>query len=90
MTRTWSTIFACMLILLRRRPSPSAPIARGSRPPSPRYDRLVQRFMAETHVPGAAWGIIVDGELAHAGAFGERDRRRRHRSAPRRCSASRR
>jgi CubicO group peptidase (beta-lactamase class C family) len=36
-------------------------------------DRLVQSFMAETHVPGAAWGIIVDGELAHAGASGIRD-----------------
>ena len=36
-------------------------------------DRLVHDFMAQTHVPGAAWAIIVDGELAHTGAAGFRD-----------------
>ena len=36
-------------------------------------DRLFQAFAAEGHVPGAAWGIVIDGELAHTGAAGVRD-----------------
>jgi len=36
-------------------------------------DRLFTDFATQQHVPGAAWGIIVDGELAHAGASGVRD-----------------
>jgi CubicO group peptidase (beta-lactamase class C family) len=36
-------------------------------------DRLFQDFTTQAHVPGAAWGILVDGELAHAGAAGFRD-----------------
>jgi CubicO group peptidase (beta-lactamase class C family) len=73
MTRTWSTIFACLLILL----AVPAGAQRADRArlagAFAEVDRLVHEFMADTHVPGAAWGIIVDGELAHAGASGERD-----------------
>ena len=36
-------------------------------------DRLVNGFMAQNHVPGAAWGVIVDGKLAHTGTAGFRD-----------------
>ena len=36
-------------------------------------DRLFIEFTTQQHVPGAAWGIIIDGELAHAGATGVRD-----------------
>ncbi|MCU1382155.1 MAG: pbpE 4 [Acidobacteria bacterium] len=36
-------------------------------------DRLLIQFMADRRVPGAAWGIIVDGQLAHTGASGWRD-----------------
>ena len=36
-------------------------------------DRLFTDFTTQQHVPGAAWGIVVDGELAHAGATGFRD-----------------
>ena len=39
----------------------------------PQIDALVQAFMARTHVPGAAWGIVIDGELAHVGVAGFRD-----------------
>ena len=48
-------------------------------------DRLFSDFARGAHAPGAAWGIVVDGELAHAGGFGVRDvaaegtRRRRYR-----------
>jgi CubicO group peptidase (beta-lactamase class C family) len=36
-------------------------------------DRILTDFMAQRHVPGAAWGVIVDGRLAHTGAKGLRD-----------------
>jgi CubicO group peptidase (beta-lactamase class C family) len=36
-------------------------------------DALFAEFARSNHVPGAAWGIVIDGELAHAGAFGVRD-----------------
>jgi len=39
----------------------------------PEIDRIVQEFAATNHVPGAAWGIIVDGQLAHTGVTGYRD-----------------
>ncbi len=39
----------------------------------PEIDRLVHAFMAERRVPGAAWGIVIDGELAHLGVAGHRD-----------------
>jgi CubicO group peptidase (beta-lactamase class C family) len=36
-------------------------------------DALFTDFARQMHVPGAAWGIIVDGELAHTGTVGLRD-----------------
>lgn len=39
----------------------------------PEIDRLVTAFMADRHVPGAAWGIVIDGTLAHIGVSGYRD-----------------
>ena len=36
-------------------------------------DRLFKAFVAERHVPGAAWGVIVDGRVAHVGVAGMRD-----------------
>ncbi len=39
----------------------------------PEIDRLFQQFAADQHVPGAAWGVIVDGELVHSGVTGYRD-----------------
>jgi len=39
----------------------------------PEIDRIFTEFARTAHVPGAAWGIVVDGELAHMGATGIRD-----------------
>jgi len=39
----------------------------------PEIDKVVAAFMARAHVPGAAWGIVIDGELAHIGVSGYRD-----------------
>jgi CubicO group peptidase (beta-lactamase class C family) len=36
-------------------------------------DRIFSEFVTQQHVPGAAWGIVVGGELAHVGATGLRD-----------------
>ncbi len=36
-------------------------------------DRLLTQFMTDRHVPGAVWGVIVEGQLAHVGAKGLRD-----------------
>src|SRR4051794_5075334 len=39
----------------------------------PAVDRVFREFAERAHIPGAAWGIVVDGELARAGSFGVRD-----------------
>lgn len=39
----------------------------------PEIDRLVKDFLTREHVPGAAWGVVIDGKLAHVGVFGLRD-----------------
>jgi len=36
-------------------------------------DRMFAGFAKTAHVPGAAWGIVIDGELAHTGAAGVRE-----------------
>src|SRR5712691_698599 len=36
-------------------------------------DRLLRDYAAQAHAPGAAWGVIVDGQLAHTGTTGFRD-----------------
>jgi CubicO group peptidase (beta-lactamase class C family) len=39
----------------------------------PEIDTLFRDYVASAHVPGAAWGIVIDGELAHTGVAGYRD-----------------
>jgi CubicO group peptidase (beta-lactamase class C family) len=39
----------------------------------PEIDRLMKEFADRSHVPGAAWGLIVDGELVHTGVTGIRE-----------------
>lgn len=36
-------------------------------------DDMFADFARRGNVPGAAWGIIIDGELAHSGTYGLRD-----------------
>src|SRR5829696_1169743 len=36
-------------------------------------DRLFVEYATGAHIPGAAWGIVIDGELAHTGVTGYRD-----------------
>jgi D-alanyl-D-alanine-carboxypeptidase/D-alanyl-D-alanine-endopeptidase len=39
----------------------------------PEVDRLMADRMAQDHLPGVAYGIVVDGELVHAKGLGLRD-----------------
>jgi CubicO group peptidase (beta-lactamase class C family) len=39
----------------------------------PEIDRLFKDYASGAHVPGAAWGIVIDGQLAHTGVTGYRD-----------------
>jgi CubicO group peptidase (beta-lactamase class C family) len=39
----------------------------------PEIDRIFKAFTEQAHVPGASWGIVIDGALAHAGVVGVRD-----------------
>ena len=39
----------------------------------PSIDQSFRAFTAREHIPGAAWGVIVDGKLVHVGVVGYRD-----------------
>lgn len=39
----------------------------------PAIDRLMREFAERQAVPGAAWGVVIDGRLAHAGTTGHRE-----------------
>jgi CubicO group peptidase (beta-lactamase class C family) len=39
----------------------------------PEIDRIMQEFMTKNHVPGGAWGVVIDGQLAHTGSAGFRE-----------------
>ena len=43
----------------------------------PEIDRLFRAFAERSRVPGIAYGIVLDGRLAHSGAAGYRDARAR-------------
>ena len=66
-----------------QRPSPSVPAVSGRftdperlarlRSAYPAIDRLMREFAERSHVPGLAYGIILDGRLDHVGAAGYRE-----------------
>jgi CubicO group peptidase (beta-lactamase class C family) len=39
----------------------------------PAIDQTFRDYIAREHIPGAAWGVIIDGTLAHVGTAGVRD-----------------
>src|SRR5687767_1155226 len=60
------------------KPQPALAFADPERPSKlaaafPNIDALFRDFLERSHVPGAAWGIVIDGELAHTGATGIRE-----------------
>jgi CubicO group peptidase (beta-lactamase class C family) len=40
----------------------------------PEIDRLFRAYGADKKIPGMIWGVVIDGQLAHLGSFGVRDR----------------
>jgi CubicO group peptidase (beta-lactamase class C family) len=40
----------------------------------PEVDRLFRAYAADRKVPGMIWGVVIDGQVAHLGSFGVRDR----------------
>jgi CubicO group peptidase (beta-lactamase class C family) len=39
----------------------------------PAIDQLLREFAVREHIPGASWGIVVDGTLVHVGTTGVRE-----------------
>ena len=39
----------------------------------PAVDKLITEFAQREHIPGAAWGVVIDGKLVHIGVTGYRD-----------------
>ena len=39
----------------------------------PEIDKIFRDYAGSAHIPGAAWGVIIDGQLAHTGVLGYRD-----------------
>jgi CubicO group peptidase (beta-lactamase class C family) len=39
----------------------------------PAIDSLIRAFAQREHIPGAAWGVIIDGKLVHVGVTGFRE-----------------
>jgi CubicO group peptidase (beta-lactamase class C family) len=72
---------AVILFLSGVTPAGQAPRARGADSDAParlakafaEIDALFDGFARRAHVPGAAWGIVIDGRLVHTGASGVRN-----------------
>ena len=54
----------------------------------PEIDRLFRAYATARMIPGMIWGVVIDGQVAHLGSFGVRDRASQAPITPR--SASRR
>ena len=64
-------ILATTLLAVSPRAQPPAPLQLAVI--YAQVDQLFKDYMALRHVPGAAWGVIVDGEVRHVGVSGFRD-----------------
>ncbi|MEI6669571.1 MAG: serine hydrolase domain-containing protein [Acidobacteriota bacterium] len=40
----------------------------------PEIDRIFRAYATDEHIPGMIWGVVIDGQIAHIGSFGVRDR----------------
>ena len=60
-------VFVCSVFARAQQPPPRLAQAFAE------VDRILTQFMADRHVPGAAWGVIADGQLAHLATRGLRD-----------------
>jgi len=67
-----TTVVVCALVLAVA-PHAQQPDRAKLAPAFAEVDRLLRDYATQAHAPGAAWGIVVDGELAHTGTTGFRD-----------------
>jgi CubicO group peptidase (beta-lactamase class C family) len=58
-----------VLAVFPRAQSPAPPLAAAFT----EVDRLLTQFVTDRRVPGAAWGVILDGQLSHVTTRGLRD-----------------
>jgi CubicO group peptidase (beta-lactamase class C family) len=76
--QVWITVLATIAVLAQAAPAAPPQFADVNRRAKlatafGEVDRLFADFVSTSHVPGAAWGIVIDGELAHSGVAGVRD-----------------
>jgi len=66
---------AAVLIVMASIAAPDAQLNDRTKLPAAfaEVDRLMRDYATQAHAPGAAWGIVVDGQLAHTGSTGFRD-----------------
>jgi len=74
----WGCLAAAAIPALAGAQSPDAGFADAARTARlravlPAIDQIFREFAEREHIPGAAWGIIIDGKLAHVGVTGVRD-----------------
>jgi hypothetical protein len=73
--RTWIAVLLLISGVTYAAPAPSVQFADASRRQKlatafADIDRTFSELVRKSHVPGAAWGIVIDGELAHTGTTG--------------------
>ena len=74
MNRFFSASLALAALVFAAAPQAQQPPENPALAPAfAEVDRILTQFTADRHVPGAAWGIIVDGQLAHLATRGFRD-----------------
>src|SRR6476661_2490078 len=60
---------AAVTVAVAAQPSAPGPLTAGFAA----VDRLMKEYAVQAHAPGAAWGVVVNGQLAHTGVVGYRD-----------------
>lgn len=75
--RRWLLVALCLALAVagESRPSGQAAPDRVGRLQAafPEVDRMFAAFAERAHVPGIAYGVLVDGQLVHTGAVGLRE-----------------
>jgi CubicO group peptidase (beta-lactamase class C family) len=66
-------LFIALGLMLGVATPPAAQPRAPLRSAFPAIDRAFAEFVAREHIPGAAWGIVVDGQLVHVGTAGYRE-----------------
>jgi CubicO group peptidase (beta-lactamase class C family) len=72
-------VVALLLVIVASGATPPAPVSAQSADAGrrtklaaafPEVDRAFAEYAKTNNIPGAVWGVVVDGELAHVGTYG--------------------